>query len=113
MAKNVSLFSLWWTWLLILLIAGAGAFWLVKGAEITRTAEAGTAYTARVACSCHFVAGRSMEDCEKDKVEGTELVSLSANEDTRSVTASVPFIASDTASLRDGYGCVLKRWDDD
>lgn len=113
MAKKRSLLSRWWVWLLVLLVAAIGIFWFARGEEFTRTGEAGTAYAARVACSCRFVAGRSMEDCGKDKLAGMELVSLSANEDTKSVTASIPFVASDTASFREGYGCVLKQWEDD
>jgi hypothetical protein len=30
----------------------------------------------------------------------------------KSVTASIPLIASDTASYREGYGCVLDEWRD-
>lgn len=73
-------------------------------------AAAGTAYGARVACSCRFVAGRSMQDCAKDKLAGMALIRLTADEDAKSVTASVPLVASETATLRDGYGCVLDSW---
>jgi hypothetical protein len=38
------------------------------------------------------------------------MIRFSADEATKSVTASVPLIASETASLRDGYGCVLQSW---
>lgn len=51
-----------------------------------------------------------MEDCRKDKLAGMELVSLSSSEGEKSVTASVPLLASDTARYRKGYGCVLNRW---
>ena len=112
MAKKRSLLSRWWFWLALLVVLGLGAAWLLRGEELTRTGEAGTAYAARVGCSCRFVAGRSLEDCAKDKLEGMELVSLSDNETTKSVTASIPFVASDTASYREGYGCVLKKWED-
>ncbi|MXO48063.1 hypothetical protein GRI69_07320 [Erythrobacter vulgaris] len=112
MAKKRSLFSRWWFWLALVLLLAAGAAWLAYGEAATRTGETGTAYAARVGCSCRFVAGRSLEDCAKDKLEGMELVSLSANETTRSVSASIPFIASDTASYREGYGCVLQKWED-
>lgn len=112
MAKKRSLFSRWWFWLGMLVLAALGAGWAAYGDTATRTGEIGTAYAARVGCSCRFVAGRSLEDCDKDKLEGMELVSLSANETTRSVTASIPFVASDTASYREGYGCVLQQWED-
>lgn len=88
------------------------ALWFSSyGERLRGDAAAGTAYGARVACSCRFVAGRSLEDCGKDKLAGMELITLSADEEARSVTASVPLIASDTARYRKGYGCVLTRWD--
>ena len=69
------------------------------------------AFGARTACACRYVAGRSLEDCEKDFEPGMELVFLSEDEDARSVTARVPLLASDTARYRDGFGCVLEPWD--
>ena len=111
MAKKRSLFSRWWVWL-VLVVAAAGAIgWALYGETLTRTGETGTAYAARVACSCRFVAGRELRDCEKDRLEGMELISLSQDEAAKSVTASLPLIASDTASYREGYGCVLERWE--
>lgn len=101
-------------WLWLALIAGLAVLlgWLRWGEELALTAGAGTAYGARVACSCRFVAGRSLEDCAKDKIAGMELVRLSEDLDAKSVTASVPLIASDTARYREGYGCVLKPFED-
>ncbi|MBX7494561.1 hypothetical protein K3172_01680 [Qipengyuania sp. 6B39] len=100
-----------WLWLAIL-IAGVGAIaWAVWGDGIRRTAGAGTAYGAHVACSCRFVAGRSLGDCAKDKLEGMEFVRFSEDAAAKSVTATVPLIASDTATYREGYGCVLREWE--
>lgn len=102
-----------WLIILALVTIGLGAFWFSShGARLRSDAAAGAAYGARVACSCRFVAGRSLEDCAKDKLAGMALVRFSEDEETRSVTASVPFVASETASLRDGYGCVLQSWPD-
>ena len=75
-------------------------------------AEVGTSYAARVACSCRFVAGRSLEDCEKDKLGGMELVTLVDDPEAKSVTARFPLVTSNTARLRDGYGCVLDTWEE-
>ena len=97
--------------LLLLFAAGLAAVWLSPfGQRLRGDAIAGTAYGARVACSCRFVAGRSMKDCEKDKLAGMGMISLSADETAKSVTASVPLLASDTAAYRKGYGCVLQSW---
>ncbi len=70
-----------------------------------------TAYSARVACSCRFVGGRSLNDCAKDKLAGMELVTLVDDEAARSVTARFPLVASTTATYREGYGCVLEKWE--
>lgn len=82
------------------------------GVRLRGDAMAGTAYGARVACSCRFVAGRSLADCGKDTLAGMGMIRFAADEEAKSVTASVPLIASDTARYRQGYGCVLQPWRD-
>jgi hypothetical protein len=67
----------------------------------------GTAYGARVACSCHYVGGREIGDCEKDFEPGMEFIGLSVDKERKRVTASVPILASATAEFREGWGCVL------
>lgn len=86
------------------------ALWAAFGSAALGYAHAGTAYGARVACSCRFVADRSLEDCTKDKLKGMELVSLSDDTEAKSVTARMLFLASDTAAYREGYGCQLEHW---
>lgn len=90
-------------------VAAGLAVWSNRNA-IGGYAEVGTAYAARVACSCRFVAGRSLEDCRKDKLAGMELVMLSDDEEARSVTARFPLVTTNTATYREGYGCVLEAW---
>lgn len=92
------------------LAVAVGAVILVYREPIAGNSAAATAYSARVACSCRFVAGRSLEDCEKDLLAGMELVMLSEDEETRTVSATIPFVNSDSASYREGYGCVLETW---
>jgi hypothetical protein len=88
------------------------ALWAAFGSAALGYARAGTAYGSRVACSCRYVAGRSLQDCTKDKLAGMELVSLSDDDRAKSVTARMLILASDTATYREGYGCVLKPWDE-
>lgn len=70
-------------------------------------AEAGAAYGARIGCSCRYVQGRSIESCEEDMEPGMEMVMLDDQPNDRSVTGTVPLMASRTASLRPGFGCIL------
>ncbi len=99
-------------WVLILIgVAIAGALYAYRE-PINGYASVGTSYAARVACSCRFVAGRSLEDCEKDKLAGMELVTLVDDVDAKSVTARFPLVTSNTATYREGYGCLLEEWED-
>lgn len=71
-------------------------------------AVAGASFGARIACSCHFVAGRDLSDCRKDFEPGMETVMLSADEAAKSVTARYLPLAARTATYREGFGCVLE-----
>lgn len=98
-------------WLLVAALVAGGMLVFVNRTTIGGYAEVGTAYAARVGCSCRFVAGRSLESCEGDKVPGMEVVTLSEDIEAKSVTAAFPLVTSTTATFREGYGCVLERWD--
>jgi len=98
-------------WLIASAIAAIAAAAWFNREPAQGYAETGTAYAARVACSCRFVAGRSLEDCEKDKLSGMELVALRDDSEARSVTATFPMLAETTATYREGYGCVLEPWE--
>lgn len=89
------------------LVAGLVAwFW----GPINGYAETGASYGARVACSCRFVGGRSLDDCKKDFEPGMELIMLSEDTKAKSVTATFPLLASQTARLTEGEGCRLDPW---
>jgi hypothetical protein len=98
-------------WVLLALGLGLVALFIAFRAPINGYAGIATAYSARVACSCRFVAGRSLSDCAKDKLAGMELVTLVDDEAARSVTARFPLMSSTTATYREGYGCVLEKWE--
>ncbi len=72
-------------------------------------AEAGSAYGARVGCSCLYVEGRELASCESDFEPGMEMVSLSNDPETRTVTASVPLLGSAKARYAGLSGCLLER----
>lgn len=92
--------------LLALLLAGGLAYWWLGDTTLGH-ARAGTAYGAKNACSCRYISGRDLASCYADFVPGMEVIFLSEDTDARSVTASVPLVHAETASYRDGFGCVL------
>ena len=73
-------------------------------------AQAGTDFGARIACSCHYVEGRDIDQCRADFEPGMSMVRLSLDEDAQTVTAAVPMLASTRARYREGWGCVLEPW---
>lgn len=100
-----------WPGIVLVLAVLAGSLIFAKRGEIGGLAITGTAYGAHVGCSCRHIGGRSLADCKKDFEPGMELVSLSEDEEEKSVTASIPLIASQTATYREGEGCVLEPWE--
>ncbi len=91
---------------LALVAALTAYFW----GPLNSYAIAGSSYGARVACSCKFLGGRSLEDCRKDFEPGMELVMLSEDLEAKTVTATFPLLASQTATFREGQGCRLEPW---
>lgn len=94
-----------------LLVLAAGALaWFWK--PLNSYAVTGASYGARVACSCRFVGGRELSDCKNDFEPGMELIMLSEDDEARSVTARFPLLSSQTATYREGAGCVPEPWED-
>ncbi len=97
----------WLTWkrtlLIIALIAAVAIAW--NWSWISGNARLAAAYGAHVGCSCHYIGGRDLDDCEKDFEPGMESVSLSDDPEAKEVTASVPIIASATARYDSASGC--------
>lgn len=108
--RNPALRSRRWPKVVLVLgVIAALVAWYYRDVVVDR-ALTGTAYGARVACSCRFIGGRDLKDCEKDFESGMGMVSLSEDASAKSVTASVPLLASQTATFKEGYGCVLEKW---
>lgn len=97
----------WLAWLALGLVALVAWFWQ----PIRMNALTATSYGAHVGCSCRFIGGRALGDCRKDFEPGMGLVTLSEDEEARSVTARIPLLASQTATYREGLGCQLEPWD--
>lgn len=98
-------------WVLAVVALGAGGAAIAFREPITGYGNIASAYSARVACSCRFVAGRPLDDCAKDKLAGMEAVTLVEDAETKSVTARFPLVAQATATYREGFGCVLEPWE--
>lgn len=101
--------------LLLLVAVGGWAVWAWQG--LREEALVGAAYGARVGCVCRFVSQRPLKSCEGDlKVAGLtgagRMVSLSEDAATRTIHASVPLLASQSADFEVSRGCRLEPWQD-
>ncbi|MEL1251755.1 hypothetical protein [Aurantiacibacter gilvus] len=97
-------------WLLLpAAVLGAGG-WYFR-AEIDGFSQAGTGYAAKTACSCRYVGGRALGQCEDDLLPSMWAIWLTEDEAERSVTARIPLIESTTATYDENYGCVLEPWE--
>ncbi|MFO6446729.1 hypothetical protein ACLBKU_06235 [Erythrobacter sp. NE805] len=101
----------WGLWVLAIIALAVASTATAFRKEIKGYGSIASAYSARVACSCRYVAGRDLKDCAKDKLAGMEAVTLVEDEEAKSVTARFPLVASATATYRKGYGCVLEPWE--
>jgi hypothetical protein len=90
----------------VLLAALLATFW----SSIRGYGQTGASYGARVACSCRYAGGRTLSDCKKDFEPGMELVTLSEDAEAKSVTARFALMFPQTATYREGSGCVLEPW---
>ena len=71
--------------------------------------ELGVGYGARVACGCRYIGNRSLTDCKKDFEPGMEAIQLSEDASTKTITASVPLIASRSARFDPVLGCMVEK----
>jgi hypothetical protein len=94
-------------WAIILAVLLA-IFAIWKFPSFKAQAELGSAYAARVGCSCRYVEGRSLDSCQSDFVPGMEMISLSEDPATKTVTGSVPLLASHSARYAGATGCLLR-----
>ncbi|WP_176592168.1 hypothetical protein [Sphingobium sp. EM0848] len=97
-----------WIYALAAVGAAAMALFIWNWSALRARAQVGVGFGARVACSCHYVEGRSMGNCRGDKEPGMWAVSLKDLPESQSVNAAVPLLASRTARYRHGWGCLLE-----
>ena len=97
-------------WVLILAVVAA-ILLIWKFPSFKAQAELGSAYAARVGCSCRYVQGRSLKSCQSDFEPGMELVSVAEDPATKTITGSVPLLASRSARYAGASGCLLRPED--
>lgn len=97
-------------WALVVLVLLA-ILLIWKFPSFKAQAELGSAYAARVGCSCRYVEGRSLESCQTDFEPGMEMVSVSEDPETKTITGSVPLLASRSARYAGASGCLLSPAD--
>lgn len=78
-------------------------------------ARISTSYAAQSNCTCRFIAEREAGSCKADLAVAelgrtSGLIMLSEDAQTRSVKASVPLLASQTATFAPDRGCQLEPW---
>lgn len=81
---------------------------LWKWAEWRAEARIVSAYAAHMACSCRYVVGRDMEGCKQDSAREAGFVRLSDQVDEKRVTGNIFLLATSSARLKPGYGCVME-----
>jgi hypothetical protein len=93
---------MWGVPVALILILATG-WWIIE----TRRPqlELGVGYAARVACGCRYIGNRSLGDCRKDFEPGMEPIQLAEDTATKTVTASVPLIASRSLRYDPVLGC--------
>lgn len=93
-----------WPWLLLAAVLALGIWYYPT---LKAQAEVGSAYAARIGCSCRYVQGREMDSCTRDFEPGMEIVSVGDDPSSKTVTGSVPLLASRSARFAGASGCVF------
>jgi len=96
--------------LVVLIALGAIYIFLLQQKPVL---DLGVGYGARVACGCRYIGNRSLADCKKDFEPGMEQIRLTEDLATRTVTASVPLVASRSVRHDPVLGCVPEKFDGD
>lgn len=88
----------------VVLVAGIGAWFAHR---TVAQAHIGTAYIAKLACSCLFVSHRPMQSCAADyDMPAAKLLTEEVGNQTVTVSA-LGHLISTSAVFEQGYGCHL------
>ncbi len=94
--------------LLVVAVALTAWFWT----RMRATALVHAAYAAQTGCLCRYTAGRDIDACAVDPGVARDWVSLGEDAGARSVIATVPLLARQTARWTPTQGCALEPWRD-
>jgi hypothetical protein len=89
----------------VVLASATGGYFLW---QTSVAAGVGAAAMAKVACSCVFVDGRSLESCRADDPPGFEDVAVEIDNSAKAATGSVFGLISRRATYSQSYGCTLE-----
>lgn len=95
-------------WVAAALLGVAVTLSVWKWSEWREAAAAGSAYAARITCSCRYVEGRSAESCAEDVAHDAGLVFITEKPEEKEIVGRVPLLGRASARFRPGYGCLMQ-----
>lgn len=100
----------WWHWPVMIAVAGAVITTIFLWPGWQAQASVLAAYAARTTCACRYVEGRIADSCARSHgpVTGLWLVRISEEPAARTVSATVPLLATQTARKIAGFGCLIQ-----
>ncbi len=97
----------------LICVALGAAYVVVAGNLRAGTAGVGTALGAQIGCADVFLMHRDVKDAEKNDLHSLSpaagIISLKADMQAQTVTATLPLVLSRTAQYRPGAGCTLRN----
>jgi hypothetical protein len=91
-----------------LLLVATVAFAIWRWPHWRAWGEAGSAYAARITCSCRYVEGRDPESCAREIKEDAALVSVTSVPEEKAIVGTVPLLGKAKAIYKAGYGCLMQ-----
>ena len=91
--------------LILILLIILGAAWYLYP-----TLKLGAGFAAKMACSCHYLQGRTLEDIKAKDLNFSILpmIALDHNEENKTVKATFFGAISQQATFVKGHGCILE-----